>query len=49
MLIVCAPRLTCVWMILCLHSVLACRNPFPHTLHTKGRAPVCTGMCLVRL
>ncbi|CAG5984399.1 unnamed protein product [Menidia menidia] len=35
-------------MILCLQSVLACRKPFPHTLQTKGRAPVCTGMCRSR-
>ncbi len=40
---------TWVWMILCRHSVLACRNPFPQTLHTNGRAPVCTGMWRVRL
>lgn len=41
--------LTCVCMILCRHSVLACRKPFPHTLQTNGLAPVCTGMWRVRL
>lgn len=38
-----------VWMILCLQRVLACRKPLPQTLQMKGRTPVCTGMCLVRL
>lgn len=37
------PR-TWVWIILCLQSVLAWRKPLPQTLHTKGLAPVWTGM-----
>lgn len=43
------PPPTWVWMILCRHRVLAWRKPFPQTLQTKGRAPVCTGMWRVRL
>ena len=33
----------------CWPRVPAWRKPLPHTLQMKGRAPVCTGMCLVRL
>ena len=38
-----------VCIILCQHRVDACLNPLPHTRHTNSQAPVCTGMCLVRL
>ena len=33
-----------MWIILCRHSVLDRRKPFPHTPQTNGRAPVCDGI-----